>query len=175
MKYSKLTTLNFMALCCVLGLFTKKLINPFANVITDALHIPGGVSTAFSIMFLVIGQELVRVPKGGTLMTMVQGLLALVLGRVGSMGILMPLGYIVTGIAIDLIYGLEKKLHLNQIERMIFANALAAVMASAFANLVVFRLRGPVLLLYLCVSLMSGTAFGYIASIIAKRLKVISR
>ena len=60
MRYSKLAKLNFMALCCVLGMFTKKIINPFANVITEILHIPGGISTGFSIMFLVIATEVVK-------------------------------------------------------------------------------------------------------------------
>ena len=59
MRQSRLSKLNFMALCCVLGLFTKKLINPLANVITEALHIPGGISTGFSIMFLVVAAEVV--------------------------------------------------------------------------------------------------------------------
>ena len=48
-----------MAFCCVLGLVTKKLINPMANVITEALHIPGGISTGFSLMVLVIAAEIV--------------------------------------------------------------------------------------------------------------------
>lgn len=175
MRYSKLTKMNFMALCCVLGLFSKKLVNPFANIITESLHIPGGVSTGFSIMFLVIGTELVQMPKCGTLMATVQGLLALALGRVGSMGILMPLGYIVTGIAIDLIYYLQKFINFSSVERMVFANALAAIFASLTANVLVFQLSGSVLWLYLCVSAMSGTCFGFLGSVIAKRLSVIHR
>lgn len=170
MKYSKLSMLNFMALCCVLGLFTKKLINPFANIITEALHIPGGISTGFSIMFLVIAVEIVRGKYGGTLMATVQGFLALALGRVGSMGILMPIGYIVTGVAIDLVYGLQKYIKCSQTERMVFANALAAVMASVTANALVFRLNGPVLWLYLCVSATSGTLYGFLGSAVATRL-----
>lgn len=166
MKYSKLTKLNFMALCCVLGLFTKKLMNPFANVITEFLHIPGGISTGFSIMFLVIGTEIVQMKNSGTLMALVQGLLALALGRVGSMGALMPLGYLVTGIAIDLVY----KIPLDRSERMIFANALAAVFASLFANTLVFHLNGAVLWLYLGVSAISGCSFGLLGYFIVKRL-----
>lgn len=38
----------------------------------------------------------------GTLMDTVQEFLALALGRVGSMGIFIPLGFMMTGIAIDL-------------------------------------------------------------------------
>lgn len=180
MKYSKLSMLNFMALCCVLGLFTKKLINPFANIITDTLHIPGGIGTGFSIMFLVIATEVVKghcpdaqegvIQRCGTLMGAVQGFLALALGRVGSMGILSPIGYIVPGIAIDVIYYISKHIHLSRTERMVFANALAAVMASLTANVIVFHLWGPVLCLYLCVSAVSGTMFGFLGSTVAVRL-----
>lgn len=60
MECIKLYKLNFMAICCILGLIVKKILNPFANVITEALHIPGGVSTGFSIMFLVVGLSFCR-------------------------------------------------------------------------------------------------------------------
>ena len=190
MKQSRLSKLNFMALCCVLGLFTKKLINPFANVITESLHIPGGISTGFSIMFLIIATEIVwndsfgkqnqrddrkQIPSRlvkhcGILMGLVQGFLALCLGRVGSMGLLAPIGYIVPGIAIDLIYYLGNRFGFQRTERMVFANALAAVMASVIANIIVFSLRGPVLWLYLCVSATSGTMYGFLGVAVAGRL-----
>ena len=197
MRKSRLANLNFMALCCVLGLFTKKLINPLANVITESLHIPGGISTGFSIMFLVVATEVVRggIPCScqksvnsayrsgrngarknpwrycGTLMGAVQGFLALCLGRIGSMGLLAPIGYIVPGVAIDLIYGLSSRFDFDRTERMVFANALAAVMASVTANVIVFRLWGPVLLLYLCVSAVSGTIYGFLGAAIAGKLQ----
>lgn len=171
MRLSKLSMLNFMALCCVLGLVTKKLINPFANIITEALHIPGGISTGFSIMFLVIAAEVVKMKGSGTMMGTVQGFLALAMGRIGSMGILAPIGYIVPGMCVDLVYHLQKAFKLSQLERMVFANALAAVMASVTANLIVFRLRGPVLWLYLCISATSGTIYGFLGSAIVTRLR----
>ena len=190
MRQSRLSKLNFMALCCVLGLFTKKLINPLANVITESLHIPGGISTGFSIMFLVIAAEVVwadqmgkkkakvRSASGpadslkycGTLMGAVQGFLALCLGRVGSMGILAPIGYIVPGMAMDLVYCLADRFGLDRTERMVFANALAAVMASVTANIIVFHLWGPVLVLYLGVSATCGTIYGFLGSTVAGRL-----
>lgn len=185
MKHFKLEHLNFMAFCCVLGLVTKKLINPAANVITEALHIPGGISTGFSLMFLVIAAEFVNGAADGAqkesrnhcgaLMGAVQGLLALCLGRVGSMGILAPIGYFMPGAAIDLVY--ESKLgrtftrKLSRMERMTLANALAAVMASVTANLIVFRLWGPALCLYLCVSAFSGTVYGMLGASVAGRLE----
>lgn len=180
MKNSKLSKLNFMALCCVLGMFVKKIINPFANIITEALHIPGGVSTGFSIMFLVIATEIVRgektdeqdndIRKCGTLMGTVQGFLSLALGRVGSMGIFMPIGFIVPGMSIDFIYYLQKHIKFSRTERMVFANVLAAVMASVTANVIVFHLSGPVLGLYLSVSAVSGIIYGCLGSSIAARL-----
>lgn len=170
MKHSKLFTLNVMALFCVLGLITKKMINPFANVITESLHIPGGISTGFSIMFLVIAAELVQTRHSGAMMGTVQGFLALAMGRVGSMGLLSPIGYIVPGVTIDLVYRLQVHMNFSRLERMVFANAAAAVMASVTANIIVFRLQGPVLWLYLCVSALSGTVYGFLGSAIVGRL-----
>lgn len=180
MRHSKLANLNFMAFCCVLGLVTKKLINPMANVITEALHIPGGISTGFSLMFLVIAAEIVcgtadREKDGswkhcGALMGAVQGLLALCMGRVGSMGVLAPIGYFMPGVAIDLIYGTKIGWKCTRLERMVFANAFAAVTASVTANLIVFRLWGPVLCLYLCVSAFSGTIYGILGSSVIEKL-----
>lgn len=170
MKYQKLFTLNVMALCCILGLLTKKLINPFANVITESLHIPGGISTGFSIMFLIIAAELIQTPRCGVMMGTVQGLLALIMGRVGSMGLLSPIGYIVPGLAIDLVYYLCRSPFVSRTDRMVLANGLAAVMASVTANIIVFHLHGPVLWLYLCVSATCGSLYGILGSTIAARL-----
>lgn len=170
MKTSRTRMLIFMALCCTLGLFTKKIINPFANIITDALHIPGGISTGFSIMFLVVAAELGYFPGSGMLMGIVQGLLALVMGRVGSMGIFMPIAYFMPGAAIDIIFYSQKYVKFSRRERMVLANAFAAVMASVVANTLVFRLWGPVLGLYLGISCFSGVVYGFLGSEIAKRL-----
>ena len=168
MKLSKLSKMNFMALSCIIGLFCKKLMNPFANVITDALHIPGGVSTGFAIMFIVIATELVQERKSATIMSSVQGLLALMLGRVGSMGILMPIGYIFPGIVIDIVFYFTRNATMQ--ERLVFANALGAMFASLTANILVFQLSGPVLILYLSISALSGTCYGFLATMLTRRL-----
>lgn len=57
MRQLNLRQLIFMALCCDLGLFAKKLILPAANLVTDALHIPGGIGTSFSLLFLVTAAD----------------------------------------------------------------------------------------------------------------------
>lgn len=144
--------------------------NPFANIITESLHIPGGISTGFSIMYLVVAMEVVRGKHCGALMGAVQGFLALCMGRVGSMGLLAPIGYIMPGVAIDIVYRVGERFALERTERMVFANSLASVTASCTANIIVFRLRGPILLLYLCVSAVSGVVYGFLGAAVVKRL-----
>lgn len=170
MKRCKLRTIIFLALCCDLGLFAKKVINPFANLITDALHIPGGVGTSFSLMFLVIAAILVPDMFCGTVMGTVQSGLALALGMVGSMGALTPIGYIIPGLVIDFVLRVSAKLPLSQTERMILANGLASLCAALTANCIVFHLRGVVLVLYLCVALSFGVLCGFLGAKIVPRL-----
>ena len=76
MKTYPLRAWIFLALCCDLGLFAKRMVNPFANLITDALHIPGGIGTGFSLMFLVVAAALTRGRFCGAIMGTVQSALA---------------------------------------------------------------------------------------------------
>lgn len=173
MKRDKLTRLTFMALCCTLGLFSKRLISPAANIVTDSLHIPGGISTGFSLMFLVIAASITPGRGCAALMSAVQSALALSLGMVGSMGVLSPLGYIVPGLVIDCVYALFQKSALSRREQMLLANILASAAACLTANLIVFRLRGIVLALYVSVAALSGAVCGVLAGEITGKLKPI--
>ena len=165
MKKSKLKIYIFMALCCSMGMFAKKLVNPFANIITDYLRIPGGISTAFSIMFLVVAREICGIKWCGTMMGLVQGALALAMGRVGSMGIFMPLGYIVPGVVIDLVsIILDKTSWTDGTEKAAVINMLASLSAAMTANALVFRLWGVVLVLYGAVASISGLCFGILGA-----------
>lgn len=171
MKHAKLRRMIFLALCCDLGLFTKRLIAPAANILTDSLHIPGGVGTSFSLMFLVLAAVLMPGFGCGTLMGLVQGVLALSMGMVGSMGILSPIGYIVPGFVIDCVIYAARKVKLTDEIAMLTANMLAAAAACLTANLIVFHLKGLVLLLYLSVSLTSGAICGVLGGSLAARLR----
>lgn len=162
MRHSRLRRMLFLALCCDFGLFAKQLISPAANILTDALHIPGGIGTSFSVMFVVIAAAMIPRFGCGILMSAVQSLLALALGRVGSMGILSPIGYIVPGLAVDVILHLARKLPLT--ERLVLTNCIASVCASLTANWIVFRLSGAPLLLYLSVAAFSGALCGLLGA-----------
>lgn len=170
MKKLNLRQMVFMAICCDLGLFAKRIAAPLANLLTDALHIPGGIGTAFSLMFVVIAVASVPVPGGAAIMGAVQSGLAVGFGMVGSMGALAPIGYIVPGLVIDLVLFLGRKIRVDRPVVLLTANMLGSFAAAMTANLIVFRLRGIVLLLYGAVALFSGAACGVLAESAAARL-----
>ena len=170
MKNKRLKQLVFMALCCDLGIFAKKLIVPAANILTDALHIPGGIGASFSIMFIVIAAAFVPWFGCAAVMGIIQSIIAVCMGTVGSMGALAPLGYIIPGIVIDCVMWILKRLHVGRKMCLTAANAFASAAASLVANAIVFRLRGIVLCLYICVSLLSGTLSGLLAGLCAEKL-----
>ena len=98
-------------------------------------------------------------------------MIALSLGMVGSMGILSPIGYIVPGIVIDLIFLLSRKTGLGTDLTLTLANMLGASAAGLTANLIVFHLPGVPLALYVVVALTSGAVCGSFAGVLAKRLR----
>ena len=171
MNKDKLRRLIIMALCCDLGLFSKRLIAPAANVITDALHIPGGIGTAFSLMFLVVAAGLMPRFWCGTVMGAVQSVIALSLGMMGSMGALSPIGYIVPGFVIDCVMWAARRLNAKTQYTVIIANMFSAAAASITANFIVFRLSGVVLLLYVSVALTSGAVCGALGGELLRRLQ----
>ena len=170
MKNQKLLRLIFRALCCDLGLFAKRIIAPFANILTDSLHIPGGIGTAFSLLFLVVAAAII--PKFGTatLMGAVQSILALAFGMVGSMGALAPIGYIVPGIVIDTVLLLGRHFRTDEKLSMMLANMLGSVSAGLTANIIVFRLPAIPLALYASVALFSGAICGLLAAELYRRV-----
>ena len=170
MRTFRLRTLIFLALCCDLGLFSKRLIAPAANLITGFLHIPGGIGTSLSLMFLVIAAVMVERFGCAAIMGAVQSVLALAFGMAGSMGALSPIGYIVPGLVIDLLLAATRRGPLSRRDRVVLANAAAAPCAAMTANIIVFHLSGVVLLFYLCVAATSGAIFGLAGAGIVRRL-----
>lgn len=169
MQGTRLRKMIFWALCCGLGLFSKRLVAPIANVITGALRIPGGIGTAFSLMFLAVAGTLAPSRWCCTKMAVVQSMLAVAMGSVGSMGILAPLGYLIPGLVMDTVFFLTRPLSSG--DRLIFANATGSVTAALTANAIVFHLWGLILLLYACVAAASGMLFGMLGGWLAAKLK----
>ena len=170
MKY-KLRELIFITLCCDLGLFSKRLIAPAANILTDFMRIPGGIGTSFSLMFLVVAAAIVPVRGCAALRGRIQSMIARSLGMVGSMGALSPIGYIVPGIVIDLVLWLFEKISLPRQPAKVIANMLAAAAAGLTANMIVFNLSGVPLALYVLVALASGSGSGTLSYSLYIRLR----
>lgn len=169
MKRLRLNQLIYMALCCDLGMIAKKMIVPVANLVTDALHIPGGIGTSFSLMFLVVGAVLTGQFGSGTLMALIQSGIALAIGTTGSLGILAPIGYVVPGLIIDLTLWLFRR---RNASAAIMAACIAGPLAASLtANALVFRLHGIVLFLYLSVSCTTGAICGLVAIPLLARLR----
>ena len=104
----------------------------------------------------------------------VQSVLALAFGMTGSMGILSPIGYILPGIVIDLIFFISRKMPAPEIKNYIMiASIVGSAAAALVANVIVFRLWGLVLAVYLLVSATSGVISGLLAILLNERLSPI--
>lgn len=160
MKRLTLRELLFLALCCDLGLVSKRLIAPAANAVTGLLRIPGGIGTGFSLLFLTVACELVPRFGCGAAMGFVQSMIALMTGRVGSMGALSPVGYTVPGLVIDLVLLLGRRFGLDRRDRLVLSGMAGSAAAALAANLIVFHLRGVPLALYVLVAATTGALCG---------------
>ena len=170
MKKISLEQLILAALCCDFGLVAKKLISPAADIVTEFLHIPGGIATSFSLMFLVTGAALIKCRGCATLMAVIQSILAFSFGMTGSMGVLAPVAYILPGIMIDICLMISQKIYTKPTSGILVASVLSSVCACLVANILVFRLNGIVLLLYVFVSATSGSVCSLIAYTLVERL-----
>ena len=175
MKKPTLRELIFMSLCCDLGLLAKKLVSPAANILTEILHIPGGIATSFSLLFIVICAYIVSFRGCASLISAVQALLAVFLGMTGSMGAMAPIAYLVPGIVIDLCFIAAKRITGRRRYGIFPAAVLASVAASSVANLLVFSLPLPVLLVYAFTAAASGAVCGLLAESLCMRLKKVLR
>lgn len=154
----------FMTVCCTLGVLFKHMINPAANIITDALHIPGGISTAFSLMFMVLASGVTQRRWSASMMGSMQGVAAISIGMVGSMGWLMPLAYLLPGIVIDIVMIFPVKSKAAAAIKAFAACICGSLAAAIFADLVVFRLPWSILSVYLGVAAASGAFCGMLSA-----------
>lgn len=159
----------YLAICCDLGIICKRLISPFANVLTDAIHVPGGIGTSFSLMFLVVGAAVTNSFGAGLLMGALQSGIALATGMTGNLGLLSPIGYMIPGIAIDLVFLCLRNRDIET--RIMAACIIAPLTASLTANALIFHLKGVVLLLYAGVACSTGALCGLIAIPLTSRLR----
>ena len=153
----------FMTVCCTLGVLFKHMINPIANIITGAMHIPGGISTAFSLMFMVFAAGVTQRRWSASMMGFMQGVAAISIGMVGSMGWLMPLAYLLPGIVIDIVMLFPAKNDAAVAIKAFAACICGSLAAALFADIIVFRLPWSILAVYLGVAAVSGAFCGMLS------------
>ena len=157
-----------MALCVALSLVAKRLVAPVTNGLTDFFRIPGGSAAAgFSLAFLIIGKQIAPIPFAGTLMGLLQAPLALALGFSGAQGALAVFSYAAPGLIID---GLALVLKKQHPMFCFMAGILSSLSSAVISNLLVFRLSGISLLLWLLLAALSGALGGLLAQLVSARL-----
>lgn len=166
---TRLKTLVFMAFCCVLSLFSKRIISPATNFLTDLLRLPGGsVAAGLGFCFLLIAASVSGWRWAGTAMGLTQGLLALALGMAGNQGLLAPVTYSVPGFMMDMIRLCFRKKPCSA-PSFLTAGTAAAGANAVCSSLLVFHFRGIPLLLWLVSSACAGLVGGMLAWLVFKK------
>ena len=88
-----------------LGIATKPIVVPLVHIITGPLFIPGGaIAGGFYMFWIVLGAGIVKKSGTGTLIGIVQGILVIATGTMGTHGIMSIVSYTLPGIVTDLIF-----------------------------------------------------------------------
>lgn len=163
-----LRQLIFLAICIALSLVTKRVISPLTNLLTDFIRIPGGgAATAFSVMFLVIGTSELRWSWAGITAGFVQSLIALSMGMSAYQGAFAILTYTLPGVVIDLFRRFYPR---RDISYFLLSCAAANTVGAGLTNLLVFRLEGIALALWMLIACTVGLLAGFLGDILFYRI-----
>lgn len=152
-----------IAVVSALGVATKPIVVPLVHIITGPLFIPGGaIAGGFYMLWIVLGIGIVKRPGTGTLIGIIQGLLVIVTGAMGTHGIMSIVSYTLPGLAADLVFILAGSKRFNILHFM--AGCMAANVTGTFiSNAMFFRLPFETLLLLLSGAALSGALGGVLA------------
>lgn len=152
--------LVIMAVMAALDIATKQIVAPLAHIVCGPFAIPSGaLAGGFYMMWIIIGYGIVRKPGTAIIISIIQALLVIFTGVVGSHGIMSLFTYICPGLAVELVLIIIR-------HRCCCAGccALAGIAANmtgtACVNIVFFRAPGVYLILVLAMAALSGLAGG---------------
>ncbi len=170
-NYFTIYEICLMALLSVLGMYTKPLVAPVFNLLTDFVQIPGGsVSAGFSILFLVFAAGYIKKFGTACLMGIIQATMALVMGFTSQAGPLVYITYTLPGLAVDLIVCLPFFRKLPEKVKMMAAGAAGVLAGAVMSNLLYFRLAVIPFILFYGLGILSGILGGMLAYVIKKRI-----
>ncbi len=170
-RYLKLSDYVILAMLAAMGIASKVIIVPLAQVITGPLFIPGGVvAGGFFMMFIILGTAITGKLGAALLMSLVQAVLVTITGTFGSHGAASLLTYTFPGLAVEVWFFLSR--HRGCCPVCCFIGGMVANVAGTVAvNLAIFNLSLIPLLLSMAVAALSGGLGGLVASSIARNLK----
>jgi ABC-type thiamin/hydroxymethylpyrimidine transport system permease subunit len=157
-----------ISICAAIGVAVKPVMVTLVQIITGPLFIPGGtIVGGFYMMWLVVSAGLVGKRGTATLTAVVQSLLVLATGVIGTHGIMTLVTYIIPGIAVDILLIFTKQRAGNNFS-CFFAGMAANSAGALLTNLVFFRLPAIPLILVVAGAALSGGLGGLIAYAVIK-------
>ncbi|MEX1378100.1 MAG: ECF transporter S component [Eubacteriales bacterium] len=169
--YFKLSDYILMSMIASMGIAVKVIIVPLAHILTGPLFIPGGVvAGGFYMAFLVLGEAITRKHGTATIIALIQAVVVLITGTLGSHGAASLFTYTLPGIAVDMVFLI---LRCNQWCMLsCFIGGVAANVTGSFAvNLTIFNLSFVPLMLSLLTAALTGGLGGLISYSIASNLR----
>jgi hypothetical protein len=164
--------LVLIAVLAALGIATKPIIVPLAHLITGPLFIPGGSLAGGLYMFwLVVGLGLTRKYGTATLIGLVQALMVIGTGVIGSHGIMSLISYTLPGVAVDLGLFLIGKHKACCLFCCFIGGMLANLTGTLTVNVIFFQLPLLPLILSILTAAFSGALGGILAWEVLKALR----
>lgn len=163
--FDKFTSFELIVIVVMaaLGVAIKPIIVPIAHIVCGPLMIPSGaMAGGLYMMWMVIGYALVRKRGTAFLIALVQTLLVVFTGIVGSHGIMTFLTYLGPGLAVELIMFMVPRVGCNR-GVCLAAGTAANVVGTMAVNFVFFRTPGVYLILVLAIASLSGLVGGLIS------------
>jgi len=163
--------LIIIAVVAALGIAIKPVIVPLIHIITGPLFIPGGaIAGGFYMMWIVVGTAAVGKKGAATLIAVVQAIMVIALGVIGTHGIMSLVTYIAPGIAVEILFLVSMR-RIENIFFCFFAGMAANMTGTVLTNFVFFKLPLIPLILTIAGAALSGGLGGLLAYLIVKSFK----
>ncbi|MGI6721133.1 MAG: ECF transporter S component [Anaerovoracaceae bacterium] len=152
-----------MAIMAAIGIALKPVVVPIAHLIAGPLMVPSGAfAGGLYMMWLVVGYGIVKKPGTATIIAIVQAVLVMVTGVIGSHGVMSLFTYITPGLCMDIALLITGHRVCCR-GCAVMAGAVANAAGTACVNVVFFQAPGVYLILILAVALLSGGLGGLLA------------
>ncbi len=163
----ELVLLSFMA---ALGIAIKPFIMPLVYFIATPLLIPGGsLAGGFYMLWIILGASLINKPFSASLIGLMQAIMVIITGTVGSHGILSLVIYVVPGVLVDVVIYILKNSQDKKI-MMFLACITANVSGLILTNVFIYNLPLIPLITSLSVGAVSGGIGGLISYTVYTKL-----